>query len=58
MCNGRCWDKSGRVTLFNHLGTSVIDYFLVHKDYYDFVSFFKVLDFNMWSDHAPIEFNL
>lgn len=58
LCNDRCWDKSGRVTFFNHLGSSVIDYVLVHKDYYDFVSFFKVLDFNMWSDHAPIEFNL
>lgn len=62
MCNGRCWDKSGWVTFFNHLGSRVIDYVLVHKGYYDFVSFFKVLDFNMWSDHDPppplIEFNL
>ena len=45
-------------TFFNHLGSSVIDYVLADQImfYNDFDC--KVLDFNEWSDHAPIEINI
>lgn len=42
MCNGRAGIRVVGLLFFNHLGSSVIDYVIVHNDY-DFVSFFSVL---------------
>lgn len=45
MFNDRAGIRVVGLLFFNHLGSSVIDYVLVHKDYFDFVSFFKSLRF-------------
>ena len=55
LCNGRIsGDEHGKITFFNHLGTSVIDYALTDSKLLEHVKNFRVLDFNEWSDHAPI----
>ena len=59
ICNGRSpGDKSGKLTFYNHRGTSVIDYVLAEADHFDIVSQLNVGEFNEWSDHAPLEFQL
>ncbi|VDI04207.1 Hypothetical predicted protein [Mytilus galloprovincialis] len=59
VCNGRSIsDKIGKLTFYNHLGSSVIDYALIHKNYLYLVNEFAVMDFNMWSDHAPVRLTL
>jgi hypothetical protein len=51
-------DEKGQFTFYNHLGASVIDYVLAEKDYFDIVTKICIGDFNVWSDHAPVEFTL
>ena len=46
-----------KITFFNHLGTSVIDYALTDSKLWEHVKNFRVLDFNEWSDHAPIAYS-
>ncbi|CAC5407606.1 unnamed protein product [Mytilus coruscus] len=59
VCNGRSVsDKIGKLTFYNHIGSSVIDYALIHKNYSNLVNEFVVMDFNMWSDHAPVRLTL
>ena len=59
ICNGRVeGNESGCLTFYNHLGSSVIDYVLVHKDSSNSISHMCVCDFNEWSDHAPIDFTV
>ena len=48
ICNDRVAD--------NEIGSSVIDYVLVHKDSSNSISNMCVCDFNEWSDHVPIDF--
>ena len=47
-------DHNGKITFFNHLGSSLIDYALVDRMMFEKVKDFMVLDFNEWSDHSPI----
>lgn len=55
ICNGRKpGDAHGRLTFYNHLGSRVIGYAVVAYELYTYVIDFKVLQFNEWSDHAPI----
>ena len=59
ICNGRVeGNESGCFSFYNHLGFSVIDYVLVHKDSSNSISNMCVCDFNEWSDHAPIDFTV
>ena len=59
ICNGRVeGNESGCFSFYNHLGSSVIDYVLVHKDSSNSISNMCVCDFNEWSDHAPIDFTV
>ena len=55
VCNGRMsGDHNGKITFFNHLGSSLIDYALVDRMMFEKVKDFMVLDFNEWSDNSPI----
>lgn len=55
ICNGsKTGDTNGKLTFYNHLGGGVIDYAVVDYELYKYVAEFKVLEFNEWSDHAPI----
>ena len=59
ICNGRVeGNASGWFTFYNHLGSSVIDYVLVHKESSNSISNMCVCNFNEWSDHAPIDFTV
>ena len=59
ICNGRvAGNESGCFTFYNHLGSSVTDYVLVHKDSSKSISNMCVCDFTEWSDHAPIDFTV
>ena len=40
------------------MGTSVIDYILLNYESFHLVEHFKVLVFNDFSDHAPLQFSL
>ena len=53
--NGRSeGDKSGKFTFCNHRGSSTIDYAIVSRDVLPLYKDFKVSDFTLFSDHAPI----
>ena len=55
--NGRlCNDQNGNFTFCSTRGLSVTDYLLTHKFNLDSLNNFKILDFNNFSDHAPIYF--
>lgn len=57
--NGRSIsDQNGSITFQNRAGTSVIDYVLLHYDALSMFKDFTVLQFNTFSDHAPIETTL
>ena len=51
-------DSTVKITFYNHLGSSAIDYALVYKSLLNVVKDFEVLNFNEWSGHAPICFTL
>ena len=55
--NGRlCNDQNGNFTFCSTRGLSVTDYLLTHKFNLDSLNNFQILDFNNFSDHAPIYF--
>ena len=49
----------GEFTFCSHAGrTSVVDYLLLNYSDFDSISEFKILNFNEFSDHAPILFSI
>lgn len=50
----------GKYTFCSHNGQSTVDYLLLKLSDFEILSYFDVLDFNEFSDHAPItlQFNL
>ena len=55
--NGRlCNDQNGNFTFCSTRGLSVTDYLLTHKFNLNSLNNFLILDFNNFSDHAPIYF--
>lgn len=48
----------GGFTLLSHQGASVIDYLIAKEHDFSEISYFRIADFNEWSDHAPITFGL
>ena len=60
--NGRLYgDKDiGKYTFCSHNSQSTVDYLLLNLSDFEILSYFDVLDFNEFSDHAPItlQFNL
>ena len=58
--NGRLFnDKSiGRVTCTMHNGESVVDYLLTSHENFTELSDFSIHEFNEYSNHAPVSFNL
>ena len=58
--NGRLFnDKSiGRVTCTTHNGESVVDYLLTSHENFTELSDFSIHEFNEYSNHAPISFQL
>ena len=62
IANGRLYgDKNiGKYTFCSHMGQSIVDYLLLDFSDFETISYFDILDFNEYSDHAPIifQFNL
>ncbi|VDI40908.1 Hypothetical predicted protein, partial [Mytilus galloprovincialis] len=59
VANGRLGnDQNGNFTFCTKKGNSVNDYLLLSPSNYNQISDFKVLQFNEFSDHAPIFFEL
>ena len=59
IANGRlCNDPTGNYTFISERGLSVTDYLLLNKSDIHLVHDFKILDFNNFSDHAPVCFIL
>ena len=57
--NGRAYeDAGGAHTFCNSKGMSTIDYVLCDRHVLNYVTMFKVHDFNMFSDHAVVAFNI
>ena len=55
--NGRL-DDGQNFTYYSRTGASVIDYILLRYESFSSVSNFQILDFNEFSDHAPLQFSL
>ena len=51
---GRSYNPSG----VRSIGCSVIDYLLINYNDFSYIDQFKVLEFNEFSDHAPLYFSL
>ena len=60
IANGRLHgDKNiGKYTFCSHNGQSIVDYMLLNFADFQTISSFDVLDFNEFSDHAPINFKI
>ena len=62
IANGRLYgDKNiGKFTFCSHVGQSIVDYLLLDFSDFETISYFDILHFNEYSDHAPIifQFNL
>ena len=58
--NGRLYDdfSIGKFTYCGSQGSSTIDYVISKESSFKLFSHFSVGDFNEFSDHAPIYFNL
>jgi endonuclease/exonuclease/phosphatase family metal-dependent hydrolase len=56
--NGRLFDdcNKGSFTFASRNGTSTIDYVLARESHLTLITDFAVLNFNQWSDHAPLHF--
>jgi hypothetical protein len=48
----------GEYTFHSPLGSSVVDYLLLHIDDFDCISEFKIIPPNEFSDHSGIHFNI
>ena len=57
IANGRT-DSGKNFTYFCRTGSSVIDYLLLKQDNFGCICDFCVLEFNEFSDHAPLQFAL
>ena len=55
--NGRV-GNSCKLTFYSTNDTSVIDYLLANEYSFTSISDFTVHDFNVFSDHAPLQFSL
>lgn len=55
--NGRL-DDGQNFTYYSRTGASVIDYILLRYESFSSASNFQILDFNGFSDHAPLQFSL
>ena len=57
--NGRLYhDKNvGKITCMTYNGMSTVDYLLTSQENFNQLSDFEVLDFNCFSNHAPITFS-
>ena len=60
IANGRLHsDKNiGKYTFCSHIGQSVVDYMLLNFSDFCTISAFDILDFNEYTDHAPISFQI
>ena len=59
MANGRVHDdcNNGEHTFMSFNGLSVVDYLLANSSDLEYLSNFRILDFNEFSDHAPLFFS-
>ena len=59
IANGRLHNDRniGKYTFCSYNGQSVVDYLLLNFSDFDCISYFDVLDFNEYSDHAPMTLN-
>jgi len=57
ICNGRI-EQQGAFTYCGGTGSSTIDYLLCSQDDLSCITGFEVLDFNIFSDHAPLYFTI
>jgi exonuclease III len=60
IANGRLGSDCGigKFTCYNRNGSSVIDYLLLREINFNIIDDFKIHDFNTFSDHAPISFEI
>ena len=49
--------KLGKITCFTHNGESTVDYLITEHENFSLLSEFRIYDFNMFSNHAPLLFN-
>ncbi|XP_053380327.1 uncharacterized protein LOC128548838 [Mercenaria mercenaria] len=57
ICNGRLEPK-GEYTYCGYKGSTVIDYLLCEQCNFKYIQSFKISDFNIFSDHAILEFKV
>ena len=60
IANGRLYNDSnvGKFTFCGHRGQSTVDYLLLNFEDFESLSFFDILEFNEFSDHAPLSFHI
>ncbi len=59
IANGRTiGDLKGKLTCYQELGASTVDYAIINEKMYDHTLYFEVLDPYIGSDHCPIELTL
>ena len=60
IANGRLFNdlSVGKYTFCGHHGQSTVDYLLLNFQDFETLSDFKVLEFNEYSDHAPLSFSI
>jgi len=57
--NGRhSYDQNGEFTFCSDRGSSTVDYLLTVFDNFDSIESFNIIEFNEFSDHAPVRFQL
>lgn len=58
IANGRLHGDQniGKFTFCSHMGQSIVDYLLLNFSDFEIISYFDILEFNEFSDHAPITF--
>ena len=58
--NGRLYNdkNTGNFTFCSHQGQSTVDYLLLNFCDFDTLSHFEISEFNEFSDHAPLSFNI
>ena len=57
--NGRCGSDCGigKTTCFTHNGESTVDFLLTNQENFSLLYDFKIHDFNIFSNHAPVQFD-
>ena len=51
-------DEGQSFTYFSRIGSSVIDYMLMKPESFYYVNNFRILPFDEFSDHTPLQFSL